>query len=84
MPLARLQLHSSVLKALSQNPVVSLLGPRQCGKTTLARAISAKMPSIYLDLESPEDLARLSQPQSLLSPLMYQISDVDSMAPSTS
>ena len=40
-----------------------LLGPRQVGKTTLARAIAAEVPeSLYLDLESPQDAARLADP----------------------
>ena len=44
-------------------PAVVLLGPRQVGKTTLARAIAAEMPGcLYLDLESPEDAARLADP----------------------
>ena len=42
-----------VKKALGRNPVVALLGPRQCGKTTLARQmISAGHPQ-YFDLEDP-------------------------------
>ena len=40
-----------------------LLGPRQIGKTTLAREIAAETPdSVYLDLENPRDAARLSDP----------------------
>ena len=42
---------------------MALLGPRQIGKTTLARDIAAETPdSVYLDLESPRDTARLSDP----------------------
>ena len=49
-------------------PVVGLLGPRQCGKSTLAREILAKMPgTIYLDLERASDLARLAEPETYLS-----------------
>lgn len=47
-------------------PAVALLGPRQVGKTTLALAISRVCNSIYLDLESPEDLAKLHDPLSFL------------------
>lgn len=43
-------------------PVVALLGPRQCGKTTLARAISASGESHYFDLEKPQDRRRLESP----------------------
>ena len=42
---------------------MALLGPRQVGKTTLARAIAAETPDcLYLDLENPEDAARLADP----------------------
>lgn len=41
-------------------PVVAILGPRQCGKTTLARTMNADH---YFDLENPQDAARLDQPQ---------------------
>jgi len=41
-------------------PVVAILGPRQCGKTTLARRMNADH---YFDLENPQDAARLDQPQ---------------------
>ena len=52
-----------VLQYLEETPAVALLGPRQVGKTTLARAIAAKTPDcLYLDLESPEDAARLADP----------------------
>lgn len=52
--------------ALTQNPAVALLGARQIGKTTLAQQITTGMDSIYLDLESPEDLLKLSDPASFL------------------
>ena len=52
-----------VLQFLEEIPAVALLGPRQVGKTTLARAIAAETPdSLYLDLESPRDVARLADP----------------------
>jgi predicted AAA+ superfamily ATPase len=44
-----------------------LLGPRQVGKTTLARAIAATRDSVYLDLESPSDRDRLSDPERYLA-----------------
>ncbi len=43
-------------------PAVVLLGARQVGKTTLAKAIARDLKSIYLDLEAPEDLLKLSDP----------------------
>ncbi len=48
---------------------MALLGPRQCGKTTLARAIATQERSTYFDLENPVDLARLSQPMIALESL---------------
>jgi len=47
-------------------PAVALLGPRQTGKTTLARALAKERPSLYLDLESPTDRAKLADPETFL------------------
>lgn len=49
-------------QALEHYPAVALLGPRQVGKTTLAHVIEKKHPSLYLDLESPEDRLKLDDP----------------------
>lgn len=54
MTLARNEIQSSVERELSRFPVVLLLGPRQCGKTTLAREIASKQGAFYYDLEDPE------------------------------
>ena len=52
-----------ILQYLRETPAVALLGPRQIGKTTLARDIAAETPdSVYLDLENPGDAARLADP----------------------
>lgn len=59
----------AVHTALRRAPVVSLLGPRQAGKTTLARQVVGDQPATWLDLESPLDLASLANPQTFLSPL---------------
>lgn len=46
---------------LQHNPVVALLGPRQCGKSTIAKYYLMKVRnSIYLDLENSKDLAKIS------------------------
>ncbi|MYB97636.1 MAG: ATP-binding protein, partial [Gemmatimonadetes bacterium] len=48
---------------LAHFPSVVLLGPRQVGKTTLARALASEDPdALYLDLEDPSDAARLDNP----------------------
>ncbi|WP_162820917.1 ATP-binding protein, partial [Microvirga calopogonii] len=52
---------------LDSYPAVALLGPRQVGKTTLALTIGEHRPSIYLDLESDADRARLSEPELYLA-----------------
>src|ERR1700689_5562076 len=54
---------AEVAALLDQAPAVALLGPRQSGKTTLALAIAEGRPSIYLDLESAGDRARLTEPE---------------------
>ena len=56
---------------LRQFPVVALLGPRQVGKTTLARELAAQWdgPTHHFDLEDPDDQARLSDPAFVLRPL---------------
>ncbi len=56
-------------KALRNNPIVVLLGPRQCGKTTLAGMIGQRRKCEYFDLEKPSDLARLSAPMLALENL---------------
>ena len=54
---------SKVDRALARSPAVAILGPRQVGKTTLARAAAAVRPeSIYLDLETAADQAKLADP----------------------
>jgi predicted AAA+ superfamily ATPase len=54
--------------SLARFRVTALLGPRQCGKTTLARELAAR-PDAYFDLEDPLDLARLEAPRQTLGPL---------------
>ena len=56
-----------VTEAFQVFPVCAMLGPRQCGKTTLAHAISKQFPSSHhFDLEDPDDLERFSAPKVLL------------------
>ena len=55
--------------ALKRSRVVALLGPRQCGKTTLARRFVQADSLNYFDLEDPQGLARLSEPDTALRSL---------------
>jgi len=63
MDIAR-RLELEVLRLLNDYPVVGIIGPRQCGKTTLAKEVMGKLnkATIYLDLENDDDLSKLSEP----------------------
>jgi len=52
--------------AVARSPVTALLGPRQAGKTTLARMFTAGKPAIFFDLESIPDQRRLQNPELVL------------------
>lgn len=56
-------------RALKRSRVVALLGPRQCGKTTLARELLSPDSLNYFDLEDPRSLARLDEPELALARL---------------
>jgi len=55
--------------ALKRSRVVALLGPRQCGKTTLARQFVPPNSLQYFDLENPRSLARLTEADTVLEPM---------------
>ena len=59
----------SLVDLLRQFPVVALVGTRQVGKTTLARALAERWGggTVFLDLENPEDEARLAEPMLALA-----------------
>jgi predicted AAA+ superfamily ATPase len=59
MQINRPQFEAEVRESLSYNPVTAILGPRQCGKTTLARSISETIKSTLFDLEDPADFELL-------------------------
>lgn len=66
----RAHLLQRVRTALRRAPAVLLVGPRQCGKTTLARTIhEATARSAYFDLERPADLTALDEPETTLRSL---------------
>ena len=60
---------SRLRAALERSRVVVLSGPRQCGKTTLARELVPEESVNYFDLEDPAGLARLDEPMTALRPL---------------
>lgn len=64
-PHARKQL----AEALGRSPIVAILGPRQCGKTTLARLVAGDSETTWFDLEDPQAMRRLENPKLALSPL---------------
>lgn len=61
-------LFPALVETLADFPAVALLGPRQAGKTTLALTVGkAQTQSVYLDLESPSDRQKLTDPEAYLS-----------------
>src|SRR6266566_1003111 len=61
------RIHKELVASIDSNPAVALLGPRQAGKTTLALEIAHTRPSLYLDLESPSDRVKLTDPEGYLA-----------------
>jgi len=61
------RLLSALAAGLAESPAVALLGPRQVGKTTMALEIGKSRPSVYLDLESEADRAKLAEPELYLA-----------------
>ncbi|MBM4027113.1 MAG: ATP-binding protein [Planctomycetes bacterium] len=55
--------------AVRRSRIAALLGPRQCGKTALARHFAAGKKAEYFDLEDPTDVRRLENPSLVLEPL---------------
>jgi predicted AAA+ superfamily ATPase len=61
-------LEAEIRKSLAYFPVTAIIGPRQCGKSTLARHILEQVDNgVYLDLERPSDLAKLAEPELYLN-----------------
>ena len=67
-----------IRRDLADFPSVVLLGPRQVGKTTLARELACEVPdSLYLDLEDPSDAARLTNPRRYLDLHRHRLVIID-------
>src|SRR5262245_22915310 len=60
---------SALRRVLADNPICALLGPRQCGKSTLARQFARGRKSTYIDLESTAGTALLADAEFFLSSL---------------
>lgn len=60
MYLGRSFFEQQIAVSIQRNPVTAILGPRQCGKTTIARKIAEAYESVMLDLEDPADFELLS------------------------
>jgi len=74
----RRRLEPLLLASLRRFPIVGLVGARQVGKTTLARAVARRVGrAVYLDLERPSDSARLADPEFYLEPLADRLVIID-------
>lgn len=65
----RTELVKHLKESLGRSRVVALIGPRQCGKTTLARELVAPESPNYFDLEDPASLMRFDEPMTALGAL---------------
>ena len=57
------QAESGLARAVDRSPVTAILGPRQCGKSTLAQHWLRGRDAIYLDLQARGDRAKLNEPE---------------------
>ena len=60
------RIYNELIESINSNPAVALLGPRQVGKTTLALEVGNTRPSLYLDLETASDRAKLADAERYL------------------
>lgn len=67
-----------ILQSLKHNPVTALIGPRQCGKSTLARHIlQSNKEALFLDLELPSDMRKLADAELFLQEHTRQLICID-------
>ncbi|MBL0308813.1 MAG: ATP-binding protein [Bacteroidetes bacterium] len=70
--------YSEAQRLLKHFPAVAIVGPRQCGKSTMAKLIAKNYKdSIYLDLENPDDRAKLTEPTLFLSQMKGRLVCLD-------
>lgn len=70
-------LQQTLLSQLDEVPAVVLIGSRQAGKTTLALSVKQTRDAVYLDMESPGDLAKLTEPERYLAANQSRLIIVD-------
>lgn len=67
-----------VRQSLEQNPVTALIGPRQCGKSTLARhVLQSRKDALFLDLELPSDMRKLADAELFLQEHTHRLICID-------
>lgn len=73
--------HKTVVEALERQAAVAIIGPRQVGTTTLAHEVAEGRNSLYPDLESPRDRAKLPDPELFLSSFEDRLVILDEIHP---
>jgi uncharacterized protein len=68
---------SQLSRAVKRSPITALIGPRQCGKTTLARMFAKEGTTAFFDLESQADVNRLQNPQLMFGSLQERLVIID-------
>jgi predicted AAA+ superfamily ATPase len=69
---------AEIRHSLENNPVTALIGPRQCGKSTLARhVLQNRKDALFLDLELPSDMRKLADPELFLQEHAHQLICID-------
>jgi uncharacterized protein len=69
---------TEIRHSLENNPVTALIGPRQCGKSTLARhVLQNRKDALFLDLELPSDMRKLADPELFLQEHTRQLICID-------
>ena len=66
MLLKRNDLPKQIIDSIESSPITILPGPRQCGKTTIARSITKNRKSFFFDLENPSESAGLKHSPMLM------------------
>lgn len=67
-----------IRQSIRHNPVTALIGPRQCGKSTLARRIlQERKDAFLLDLELPSDMRKLTDAELFLQEYTHQLVCID-------